>query len=643
MELPQIENYDAIMRVKRMNGPLNLHGIYKHLEENALDYKYPHQIAALFQKIRDEMHEKGNTVEELKAQWEVDFFNFWIDNGIVKHKFTFTDGKGEELGYPSFDRFTDETYDYLTERLASTDNPFLQARYAHILWSSPRKHGKFALIAIDSYLKLVGLYERKDKEKPEEHYGLDVLQTIKNAYSLSLQINDSSKLDATKSEIKRLIFNFNPKSNSLFALRANLIELMLKGKRVFTKHDFADANKMCLRFAQELKVLGEIHKAITALELGEKIDNKTGEATCRWRREIARSYEELMKRNIGKNNSAALHFCQKAVIDYRKIQDSEKATELEKIYDELRTSTDFKEFRMEIDLEEYVRTCKKIAKKVAQESPERIIAFLMSDRKLLPRYNEMRAEAEKEMKEHPIQSIFPIVLTDERGHSVQHFSDEEEMLYYKILEKFKLYLENQHLPLINIIILEVLQEEKLTFDNMTQFFRMHSWFGKTLKRKLPNNQEIRYNWLSLIAPSLSEYFKQMKYHLASGIYPMLVTPIDSLTLKIEGLLRDICRFAGVTTSRLTQDSKGRNIAREKDIHALLHEEEIRKLFDEDDLLFFRFLLVEQAGYNLRHKIAHSLMVPQEYGIRYMHLLLLALLRLGKYDFVKKVDGNSAQI
>ncbi len=92
---------------------------------------------------------------------------------------------------------------------------------------------------------------------------------------------------------------------------------------------------------------------------------------------------------------------------------------------------------------------------------------------------------------------------------------------------------------------------------------------------------------------------------------------------------------------MTKDNKGRSIVREKDIHALLYEEPIRKLFDEDDLLFLKFLLVEKAGYNLRHKVAHSLMLFQEYSINYMHLLILALLRLGKYDFVKKEDVTSS--
>jgi hypothetical protein len=134
-------------------------------------------------------------------------------------------------------------------------------------------------------------------------------------------------------------------------------------------------------------------------------------------------------------------------------------------------------------------------------------------------------------------------------------------------------------------------------------------------------------------PSLNEYFIQMNYFIASGNLPDFVLPIDSLTLKIEGLIRDICNFSGVATFYFIQDEKGRQIAREKDLGALLYEGKIKELFDEDDLLFFRFLLVEKAGYNLRHRLAHSLLLFQEYHVNFMHLLILTLLKLGKYNFV----------
>jgi len=59
------------------------------------------------------------------------------------------------------------------------------------------------------------------------------------------------------------------------------------------------------------------------------------------------------------------------------------------------------------------------------------------------------------------------------------------------------------------------------------------------------------------------------------------------------------------------------------------------------LLLFKFLLVEKAGYNLRHKVAHSLILFQEYNIDIMHLLIIALLKLGNISISK--DGDQIVI
>ena len=99
------------------------------------------------------------------------------------------------------------------------------------------------------------------------------------------------------------------------------------------------------------------------------------------------------------------------------------------------------------------------------------------------------------------------------------------------------------------------------------------------------------------------------------------------------MLRDICEFKGITTFELKIDKKGRTISQEKDIHKLLYEPELATLIDKDDLLFFKFLLIEKAGYNLRHKVAHSLMTFYEYHSNHMNLLIMAVLKFGKYNFI----------
>ncbi len=249
-------------------------------------------------------------------------------------------------------------------------------------------------------------------------------------------------------------------------------------------------------------------------------------------------------------------------------------------------------------------------------------------------YQEIRESVKEQFKKSPTLCLLPKVIHDRDGNVAQHFDSDEEKAYHSILESYELKLRVGHIHLINAVLIEAILERKLTINVLLNCLNKSCWYGKDLARSLPNGRAYTYNWMDLIAPALNEYFLQMDFYLADPThnYPNFVLCLDSLTLKIEGLFRDLCQLSGVVTSRQRRDNSGRNVTLEKDIDTLLREEAVTELFDENDLLFFKFLLVEKAGYNLRHKIAHSLLPFQGYGWSYMNLMILALLRLGKYDF-----------
>lgn len=608
--------------------------LYKHLEESAADYRYIDQISRLFQRIRDLKHEKSELADAEKAQREMDVFNFRLEDDEIKPMFTATNDKGEAVVYPSIDGFKENAYAYLIERLNNVSNPVLKARYSHILWHGTTKHIKYAKIAIDSYLELIKIYKAKDIEKPEDHYGLFVLEIVKNAYFLAKKVK--YKIDVVKSELKRLVLEFNFDSQSSFALRHNIIDFMLKEKREFCLEDYKGFEDICKRISDNLVGIPNLHAAIEILLLGERIDNKTGVKTNEWRALVAGHYETLMNQAMKSTNLVAQYFCQNAIDSYKKIKNKEKIKELEKKYIEIKESMKFGEFKTEIDIREHVKLCRNVAQRLAEKSPEEIITNLTLGKQILPKYKDMEKTAEQHSKKFVLQSIMPTEIIDLNGHPVQIFSGEEEIRYYRILWQYDFELRFNKIILIREIFLAAIKRNKLKIESVMDFLRKYSWFGKTISKTVGNGKQIQYNWLNLLAPSLSEYFYQINYHFANPSYlPNFILSIDSLTLKLEGLIRDICQFCGIVTFYFTKDAKNRKIAREKDIHALLYEKEIKNLFDEDDLIFFKFLLVEQAGYNLRHKVAHALMFFQEYDIDRMHLLILALLKLGKYDFVEK--------
>jgi hypothetical protein len=609
-----------------------LKDLYVHLESCAGDYKYPHQIANLFQKLRDLKHEVGLVDEAKQAQREIDCFSFGLENGELKSHFTVTDDKGRPFEYPDVSRLSDDELDHIEMRLSETSNPILQARYAHILWGSKRKHDKYAKIAVDSYLELIKIYEEKDKKETGEHYGLDVLKSIENAYALAFPVN--YKTDYVKAEMGRLVREFNFYSSSAFVLRANIIRLMLRGKNRFSNDDYDGFVPVCLRMADDFFKAGNFHNAIRMFERCENVENRLGTQTHDWNRRIAECYEGLVDQR-GEKDLASVSFCQHALEYYQKIKDVAKVKELELRYDKIRGQQHYEEFSTTIDIKDHVKNCRKLAEKLCQKGPEEIISVLISDKSLLPRYKDMENGAEEAAKVAVVSSIFPVVVSDDQGHTSEHFTTEDEKKHFQILQQFSWHLKIDRLILIHEIMLTGVKTGKLNIHSVMEFFEKNSWYGKDISKRVPQGRIVTYNWLNLIAPAVNEYFSQVQAHLSYPEYrPNFVLSIDSLTLKIEGLVRDICIFSGVTTFFRQKDKPGRNVIREKDINYLLREEPIKRLFDEDDLLFFKYVLVEKAGMNLRHRIAHCLAGFSEYDLAQMHLLLLVLFRLGKYDFVK---------
>jgi len=605
--------------------------LYEHLETDAGNYEYDHQIANLFQKVRDRKNEVGQTETAEKAQWEIDCFSFRTQNGELKSMFSGTDKNGQPWEYPSISKLSDKELDYIESRLESTSNSILRARYAHILWETPRKHIKYAKLAVDSYIGLVSFYEKKDREDPQAHKGLDVLRSVEEASLLAFKIN--YRLDDIRSQVSRLVKEFNYNSSSAFVMRVRLIRHMLEGKGKFPASCFETFSEVCLDLGQRLFKEGKFHNAIDIFQAGERVDNKLGQKTHDWNRNIAESFEGLMNQR-DESDLASTFFCQHAIEYYKKIKDKEKTLELEKRYEQLKGKQQFQKFSQEIDLTEYRKSCKEIAEKLCAEKAEKIISVLIGDKGLLPTFKDMEDRAEEIGKKTILTNITPVSLTNRHGHAAEHFTTDDEKKYYRVLEQYNWEMQLGKHILINEIFIRAVKDGKLNLYSVMEFFEKKSWYGKNITKSIPQGKTT-YNWLNLIAPSLNEYFNQMQAHFLEPAYaPNFVLAMDSLALKIEGLVRDICAFSGITTFFQTKDKQGRNIVREKDINWLLREEPIKTLFDEDDLLFFKFVLVEKAGINLRHKIAHCLIDYSEYNISYMHLLILVLLRLGRYDFVK---------
>ena len=611
-----------------------LESLYKHIESKTITKYDVYGLKDLLKAFRDRMRDTNKLDEANKAQWEMDFVSFVVEEGEIGPE-TQWHKNGQVFVYPHVDSFDEATYEYLITRLSNTNHSRLKAQYAQILWCGPKKHKKYAEIAIDSYLDLVSIYEQEYRNEDNHKFAKEISEVIINAYSIARQIND--RVEEIKAELKRLIHKFSLETPYC---AADLIRFMLKHRKGFNKEDFVGLEEFCRQKAESSE--NDSRTAINFLTLGERVDRKLNNHSYDWIRRIAQHCEKLLNQ-FDKAPHVALEYCMDAIENYQRIRDDKKVKELEKRYSELKGVVDFTSSEVVVDITEIVKACKESAKQFVNHcTTDDIIRYFISAKDLLPTYQEIKDSVEEQMKQTPTEHLLPKLIHDEKGNPTQRFDSDKEKEYFDILSEYRRQLQFCNCHLIREAFFEAIRKNKLNCRALMQFITEHCWYGKELSLQLPNNQTGRFNWIDLIAPSLNEYFRQIDYFFAdpTANAPNFVLSLDSLTLKIEGLFRELCFLAGVGTSQQKQDRFNRNIVREKAITVLLRDDAIKKIIDRDDLLFFRFLLIEQLGFNLRNNIAHSLMPYQEYRLDYMHLVILALLRLAKYDFTPSSDATS---
>ncbi len=610
---------------------------YLDLELKSIEEKYTHNLSTIFQTARDTLHKNLENEDAKKAQFEIDFLNFNINENKLSYLYSGTNEKGEPFEYPSIKHFTDETYNYLLKRQQETKAVNLKARYSHILWLSPKKKIENAQTAIDNYLKLIKIRENQDIDFPEEHFGLRVLENIKNAFLLSISVKYQT--DKTKKEVIRIVKKYSEKSSSAYALRFQLIELMLKNKSIFESTDFKGIVAICEQMYLKAYSSSK-HSAIDILNLIIKVEKKINNETIKYEKRIAELWEQLSYDREDETNIVSTDFCKNAIKIYKKLKETSKVKELEKRFNELRKNIKLSEFGQEIDISDMMQEIRNYADRLTNNEPYAIIQSLMTDKGLLPTFDEVEKQSKETNKNSFLSHLANTSILDRNGNTAQYFNDKEEYEYYEILQSYHFSLELSKSNLIREIIFAGIRKGKLNANTFLSFLQQHSWLGKELEISSNGGKPIPYCWLALIAPALNEYFVNLEFYFRNqSNYPSFILCIDSLSLKIEGMLRELCEFKGITTFELKPDKKGRTISQEKDIHKLLYEPELANLIDKDDLLFFKFLLIEKAGYNLRHKVAHSLMTFYEYHINLMNLLIMAVLKFGKYNFVTQKNED----
>lgn len=616
-------------------GFSTLEGLYDYLESYQAplnDYKVVESIGELVAAL----DEAGENEQARKAQHELLAFAFNLSDAGAGPRFSGKTPDGDDYCWPDLESLDEEAIDYYKARVAETNNPQIRARYAQILWEAPAKHATYAKTAVEGYFDSITTYleARRTKDDGKRDLALAVELEVMCKMAAAVKHRESECRDL----LLQVLQSREPDTPGWRATCLRLSSYSLKS-RLFAAEDYETVQAAVTSLGDQFKAEGKTSQAINAAALAIKLEQKTQTRTRDWNREMAELYEREFLRLVDSDPVLAFTDCQAAADYYGKAGDKQKSSELEARLSQLRPKIGGQTLETSLDVGPLLDQVRLMVDALIEHEIEEILTELAAGPSIVPDYETTRLSVEETSRETPFLNMLPIAVHDERGNLAEHCDDATEKERFNVMRIYILDSLAGRGPFIGETIKALITKRGATAEDLEAFLRERTWLGGEIAMDGPSGAARHYCWLDLLMPGLRAYWAELGDVLAGAKeLPNVVLVIDSLATKIEGILRDILALKGGTTMYQMTDRKGRRITREKDLDQLLREPIVLAAIGENNAWYIRFLLTEKGGLNLRHKVAHSLMLPDEYTWHLVNFLILAILRLGSTDLTLCEDA-----
>ena len=497
--------------------------------------------------------------------------------------------------------------EYIEHRCEETTSEIGKARYNHVIWLSLRKNDNRPKLAIDFYTSFAKRNEISDLNK---------IDFLTKAFIIAISIKDS--IDP----IMTIIIDTMCLMNTTEAISLGF-EVIHKYRRVFKKVLRIDVFSHCygilkkqIEFGKNYFFLIEIIDRITGI-----LQNMDSEMQLKWFELKGEIYELLAKE---KEELLQLEFLGLAIHSYKKAKNHERENncklKLEKIWESY-GGDNFPRQELGGSINHLMNEAYKLTEKRCdaileglREMPIDMIAIFLLSPDVIPSTKSIRESVQK--RGRPVyMHIASVSVFDENGNKPEPINSEEQESKYLFFQKYGLHmLTLKHF--LQRFIKSLIAQNKLEIIAFTQMLTTRSILGEITRNR-------RETWIDAITPAINYYFSQVNTSLIahSKVHVDFSLCIDSLTLKLEGILRDIFSMNGVSPKKV-----GEKKTEEHDLNYLLDHELMLRLYDENHVVFLKFILTEQLGMNLRNIVAHALKTNSEiYNESVMHCVFVCII------------------
>jgi hypothetical protein len=564
---------------------------YRIYLENDTSISYDESIVKTLILLRDKSKTEEMTTQLLYEQY---FHDFKIVNGLVESKY------GKPHDYPNYNLFGDDLK-YIKERALSTQNPKYKAKYYNLLWDSKEKHIDYAKQAIDNYFDFLNentspMVDRKSNSTWNDYF--------KNLFCLSKNINYRKEeiihffMSILETNIinerhKYIIINFLVKEGKVNNINY-LNSFMNYSNKVINDSDYRNLEQ---EYLELLIVLSQ------KLNISTKLYHNT----------LAEFY--IKESEKWKGSFVAHNFFFKALTHFKDASNTKRIEEVTLLMEKAKTQLGFEHIPLELQNDTLNNCLNSIDNTtdilVDTKTSKEIFDYIVKSDKIFPEAEDVKVITS------PILATLTCVTIFDQNNNITNKKNISFNSYFTHLNIFSIF----HLKMI---IIKGLKNRKITFINLIEYLRKHSWMG--------TQNDIKYDWIGLMSPALHHYFAQLEIDInqSNSNTHNYILPIDSLVIKFEGLLREYSRIIGAQTIELKENRTEERISFEK----LFNNPIFIDCVPKNDLAFFKYLFTSE-GINLRNNIAHCFYNTNNYSSDIILLVITAVLKLGSYKYHAK--------
>lgn len=588
----------------------NLEEVQHYIDTNQVGF----ENEGTFTRSLINLTETFSESEKQKLQAEIFALDFIVQNGEVRPAFTAPGEDGLSICYPSYEKFSDITYDYIHYRVKTTSNPLLKARYIQILWNSPRKKRELAKEAIDIYFECL---QSKVFTIDQEFQNELLMDVFENGCVLALQLKYMVK-EYLEYANQVLVSNETPDDVKLEVIEFLLKQMKIKARDLKYVEPIVREISDIYRQSEE-----SYHQKRNVDNVGLELAKKCSLDLKDWYKRIGEDIEDFALGQIQDRAPwAAMGYLQEAIVHFKSAGLAEKVKEVEERYWQLKDRVELAKVPVSIEIPDPFRQYFELKTEALLNSgADNLFAYLCNASELFP----TKESLEKRDRDNHFLNLVTTFKLDININVSKQPDEGEDLDNESLYQNYKQHLSIITLPLLNRVFLEGFKRNEITYEAWLKFVLENSWFGQPLEIRDSTGTKTQLRWIALLAQPVHYYFQCLEAILKDKQQVSFVMAIDSLTTKFEAALRDFARLSRVSTSI---SGKG-GVMREMYIEELFIEPSVMNYFNEDDILFFKCVFVKN-GLNLRNDVAHGFLRYQNYSINHMHLLICAFLRLGKY-------------